>query len=138
MAFRVEHRKRLLQFDVLTELKNVKANMIAKVKKFPYLCQSTLYDSLTLLKLIHRDLRRAWCIRRLWWKSRHSPFLMTMLLGTLLVLSYRLLYLIVLFSLFAVHAWLFKYEGKTYWWIQLRNQIAITSTKLLFCFKIGW
>ena len=56
MAFSVEHVKSLLQRDLVTELEKVKTDMIAKIKQFPYLSQSILYENLTLLKTVHRDL----------------------------------------------------------------------------------
>ena len=56
MAFTVEHVKSLLQCDLVTELEKVKINLIAKIKQFPYLSQSKLYEHLTVLKTVHRDL----------------------------------------------------------------------------------
>ena len=56
MAFTVEQVKILLQRDLVTELEKVKMNMIAKIKQFPYLSQSKLYEHLTVLKTVHRDL----------------------------------------------------------------------------------
>ena len=56
MAFTVEHVKSLLQRDLVTELEEVKINIIAKIKQFPYLSQSKLYEYLTVLKTVRRDL----------------------------------------------------------------------------------
>ena len=57
MAFRVEHVKSLLQHDLVTELEKVKINMIAKIKQFPYLSWSKLYEHLIVLKIVHRDMQ---------------------------------------------------------------------------------
>ena len=56
MALTVKHVKSLLQRDLVTELEKVKINIIAKINKFPYLSQSKLYEHLTVLKTVHRDL----------------------------------------------------------------------------------
>ena len=56
MAFTVEHLKSLLQRDLVTELEKVNINIIAKIKQFPFLSQSKLYEHLTLLKTVRRDL----------------------------------------------------------------------------------
>ena len=56
MAFTVEHVKCLLQRDLVTELEKVKINIIAKIKQFPYLNQNKLYEHLTVLKTVRRDL----------------------------------------------------------------------------------
>ena len=56
MAFTVEQVKSLLQRELVTELEKVKINIIAKIKQFPYLSQSKLYEHLTVLKTFRRDL----------------------------------------------------------------------------------
>ena len=56
MAFIVEQVKSLLLRDLVTELEKVKINKIAKIKQFPYLSQSKLYEHLTVLKTVRRDL----------------------------------------------------------------------------------
>ena len=56
MEFTVEHVKSLLQRDLATELEKVKINTGAKIKQVPYLCQSKLYEHLTVLKTVCRDL----------------------------------------------------------------------------------
>ena len=56
MAFVVEYVKSLLQRDLVTELENVKINIVAKIKQVPYLSQSKLYEHLTVLKTVRRDL----------------------------------------------------------------------------------
>ena len=56
MAFTVEQVKSLLQRELDTELEKVKINIIAKIKQFPYLSQSKLYEHLTVLKTFRRDL----------------------------------------------------------------------------------
>ena len=56
MAFTVEQVKSLLQSDLVTELEKVKINIIAKIKQFPYLSQSKLYEHLAVLKTVRRDL----------------------------------------------------------------------------------
>ena len=56
MAFTVEHVKCLLQHDLVTELEKVKINIIAKIKQFPYLNQNKLYEHLTVLKTVRREL----------------------------------------------------------------------------------
>ena len=56
MAFTVEHVKSLLGRDLVTNLEKVKINIIAKIKQFPYLSQSKLYEHLTVLKTFRRDL----------------------------------------------------------------------------------
>ena len=56
MAFTVEQMKSLLQRELVTELEKVKINIIAKIKQFPYLSQSKLYEHLTVLKTFRRDL----------------------------------------------------------------------------------
>ena len=55
MGCTVEHVKCLLQGDLVTELEKVKINVIAKIKQFPYLIQSKLYEHLTVLKAVRRD-----------------------------------------------------------------------------------
>ena len=54
MTFTVEHMKSLLQYDLVNELEKVKANIIAKIKQFPYFSQSKLYEHVTVLKTSHR------------------------------------------------------------------------------------
>ena len=49
MAFTVER-------ELVTELEKVKANITAKIKQFPYFSQSKLYEHLTVLKTVRRDL----------------------------------------------------------------------------------
>ena len=56
MAFTVEQVKSLLQRELVTELEKVMINIIAKIKQFPYLSQSKLYEHLTVLKTFRRDL----------------------------------------------------------------------------------
>ena len=56
MAFTVEQVKSLLQRELVTELEKVKINIIAKIKQFPYLSQSKLYEHLTVLRTFRRDL----------------------------------------------------------------------------------
>ena len=56
MAFTIEHVKSLLQCDLDTELEKAKTNIIAKIKQAPYLSQSKLYEHLTILKIVRRDL----------------------------------------------------------------------------------
>ena len=56
MAFTAEYVKSLLRRDLVTELEKVKINMNAKIKQFPYLSQSKLYEHLTVLKTVQRDL----------------------------------------------------------------------------------
>ena len=56
MAFTVVHVKRLLQRDLVTKLEKAKTNIIAKIKQVPYLSQSKLYEHLTVLKIVRRDL----------------------------------------------------------------------------------
>ena len=56
MASTVEHVKSLLQLDLVTELEKVKINIVAKIKQVPYLSQSKLYEYLTVLKTVRRDL----------------------------------------------------------------------------------
>ena len=56
MAFTVEHVKSLLQRDLVTELEKVKTNIIVKIKQFPYLSQSKLYEHFTVFKTVRRDL----------------------------------------------------------------------------------
>ena len=56
MAFTFELVKSFLQHDLVTELEKVKANMIVKIKQFPYISQSKLYGNLAVLKTVHRDL----------------------------------------------------------------------------------
>ena len=48
--------KSLLQRDLVTELEKVKANIIAKIKQFPYFSQSKLYEHLTVFKTLRRNL----------------------------------------------------------------------------------
>ena len=54
MAFTVEDVKSLLQCDFVTELEKVKANVIDKIKQFPSVIQSKLYEDLTVLKTVRR------------------------------------------------------------------------------------
>ena len=54
MAFTVEDIKSLLQCDFVTELEKVKANVIDKIKQFPSVIQSKLYEDLTVLKIVRR------------------------------------------------------------------------------------
>ena len=56
MAITVEQVKSLLQRDLVTELEKVKANIIVKVKQFPYFSQSKLCEYFTVLKTLSRDL----------------------------------------------------------------------------------
>ena len=58
MAYTVEHVKSLLQRPLVTELEKAKAkiNIVAKIKKKPYISQSNLYEHLTVLKTVRRDL----------------------------------------------------------------------------------
>ena len=56
MVFSAEHLKILLQCDLVTALEKIKLNIIAKIKQFPCLCQSKLYEHLTVLKAAHWDL----------------------------------------------------------------------------------
>ena len=56
MAFTVKHVKSLLQHDLVTELEKVNINVVANIKQFPYLSQSKLYEHLTVLKTVLRDL----------------------------------------------------------------------------------
>ena len=56
MAFSVEQVKSLLRRDSVTEFEKVKINIITKIKQFPYLSQSKLYEHLTVLKTVRRDL----------------------------------------------------------------------------------
>ena len=56
MAFTVEHVKSLLQRDLVTELEKAKINIVAKIKQVPYISQSSLYEHLTVLKTVGRDL----------------------------------------------------------------------------------
>ena len=46
----------LLNRDLVTELEKAKINLIAKIKQVPYLSQSKLYEHLTVLKTVRRDL----------------------------------------------------------------------------------
>ena len=56
MMLIVEHVKILLQCDLVTELEKLKMNIIVEIKQFPYLSQSKLYEHLTVLKTVRRDL----------------------------------------------------------------------------------
>ena len=56
MAFTVEHMKSLLQRELVTELEKAKMSTIVKIKQAPYLSQSKLYEHLTVLKTVRRDL----------------------------------------------------------------------------------
>ena len=56
MAFTVEHVKSLLQRDLVTELEKVKISIISTIKQFSYISQSKLYEHLTVLKTVRRDL----------------------------------------------------------------------------------
>ena len=60
MAYTVEHVKSLLQRALVTELEKAKAkikiNIVTKIKKKPYISQSNLYEHLTVLKTVRRDL----------------------------------------------------------------------------------
>ena len=56
MTFTVKHVKSLLQRHLVTELEKAKINIIAKIKQVPYLSQSKLYEHLTVLKTVRRDL----------------------------------------------------------------------------------
>ena len=56
MAFTFEHVKSLLQRDLVIELEKVKINIVAKIKQVLYLSQSKLYEHLTVLKTVCRDL----------------------------------------------------------------------------------
>ena len=57
MAITVEQVKSLLQCDLVTGLvEKVKANIIVKIKQFLYFSQSKLYEHLTYLKTLRRDL----------------------------------------------------------------------------------
>ena len=54
MAFTAEDVQSLLQCDFVTELEKVEANIIAKIKQFPYVSQSKLCEDLTVLKTVRR------------------------------------------------------------------------------------
>ena len=56
MACTVQHVKSLLQGDLVTELEKAKINIVAKIKQVPYLSQSKLYEHLTVLKTVRRDM----------------------------------------------------------------------------------
>ena len=56
MMFTVEHMKGLLERNLATELEKVKANIIAKIKQFPFSSLKKLYKYLTVLKSVCRDL----------------------------------------------------------------------------------
>ena len=56
IAFTVEHVKSLLQRDLVTELEKARINIAAKIKQVPYISQSKLYEHLTVLKTVRRDL----------------------------------------------------------------------------------
>ena len=56
MAFTVAHVKSLLQRDLVTEVEKVKINIVAKIRQVPYLSHSNLYEHLTVLKTVRRDL----------------------------------------------------------------------------------
>ena len=56
MVITVEQVKSLPQRDLVTELEKVKANIIVKIKQFPYFSQSKLYEHFTVLKSLRRDL----------------------------------------------------------------------------------
>ena len=56
MAFTVEHVKSLLQHDLVTKLEKNKDKSSCQVKQVPYLSQSKLYEHLTVLKTVRRDL----------------------------------------------------------------------------------
>ena len=56
MAFTAEHVKSLLQHDLVTELEKTKINIIAKIEEVTFLSQSKLYEHLTVLNTVHRDL----------------------------------------------------------------------------------
>ena len=56
MAFTVEHVKSLSQRGLVTELEKVEINVVAKIKQVTYLSQSKLYEHLTVLKTVCRDL----------------------------------------------------------------------------------
>ena len=56
MVLTVEHAKILRQHDLVTELEKVRANVTAKIKQFTYFSGSKLYEHLTGLKTIPRDL----------------------------------------------------------------------------------
>ena len=56
MGFTVEHVKSLLQRYLVTVLEKEKINIITKIKQFPYLSQKKLYEHLTVLKTVRRDL----------------------------------------------------------------------------------
>ena len=46
--------KSLLQRGLVTNMEKVKANIITKIKQFPYFSQSKLYQDLTVLKTVRR------------------------------------------------------------------------------------
>ena len=56
MALTAEHVKSLLHRNLVTESEKVKINIVAKIKQVPYLSQSKLYEHLTVLKTVRRDL----------------------------------------------------------------------------------
>ena len=56
MAFTVEHVKSLLPRNLVNELEKVRINIVAKIKQVPCLSQSKLYEHLTVLKTVRRDL----------------------------------------------------------------------------------
>ena len=46
--------KSFLQRGLIKNMEKVKANIIAKIKQFPYISQSKLYEDLTVLKTVRR------------------------------------------------------------------------------------
>ena len=55
MVFTVERVKSLLSVIWWLNRKKVKANIIAKIKQFPYFSQSKLYQQVTVLNPVRRD-----------------------------------------------------------------------------------
>ena len=56
MAFTVEHVKSLLQLNLVTELEKATANIIGKIKQFSYFSLCKLFEHLTVVKILCRDL----------------------------------------------------------------------------------
>ena len=56
MVFTVAHVKSLLQRDLVTELEKIKIDIVVKIRQVPYLSHSKLYEYLTVLKTVRRDL----------------------------------------------------------------------------------
>ena len=56
MAFTVENTKSLLEHYLVTELEKSTEKLIVKIKEFIYFSQSELYEHLTVIKTVRRDL----------------------------------------------------------------------------------